>query len=61
MPRAASLAAAIRSELGVEAKLTPGDRGVFDVARDGVVIFSKSVTGRFPQDEEILGQLRATP
>lgn len=58
MPRASSLAATIKNELGIDAELTRGDRGVFDVAVNGRVIFSKSSAGRFPNDEEILKRLR---
>ena len=58
MPRASSLAATIKKELGVDAELTRGDRGVFDVAVDGKVIFSKYSAGRFPDDQEILDVLR---
>jgi selT/selW/selH-like putative selenoprotein len=38
--------------------LTRGDRGVFDVAVEGRVIFSKHSSGRFPEDAEILAALR---
>jgi selT/selW/selH-like putative selenoprotein len=38
--------------------VTRGDRGVFDVAVDGKVIFSKHATGRFPDNDEIIGPLR---
>jgi selT/selW/selH-like putative selenoprotein len=58
LPRASSLAATIKKELGVDAELTRGDRGVFDVAVDGKVIFSKHSAGRFPDDQEILNVLR---
>jgi selT/selW/selH-like putative selenoprotein len=58
LPRASSLAATIKKELGVDAELTRGDRGVFDVAVDGKVIFSKHSAGRFPDDQEILDVLR---
>ena len=58
MPRASSLAATIKNELGIDAELTRGDRGVFDVAVNGRVIFSKYSAGRFPNDEEILKRLR---
>jgi selT/selW/selH-like putative selenoprotein len=40
-------------------ELVPGDRGVFDVAVDGVVVFSKRVTGRFPTVDEIVRALRS--
>jgi len=39
--------------------VTPGDRGQFDVIADGDLIFSKHEVGRFPEDDEILGLLRA--
>jgi selT/selW/selH-like putative selenoprotein len=58
LPRASSLAATIKKELGVDAELTRGDRGVFDVAVDGKVVFSKYSAGRFPDDQEILDVLR---
>ena len=44
--------------MGIEAELTRGDRGVFDVAANGRVLFSKHSTGRFPDDEEIIKALR---
>jgi hypothetical protein len=34
-----------------------GDDGIFDVAVDGAVIFSKHEVGRFPTDDEVLGKL----
>jgi len=52
------LAAAIRSEFGVEAELIKGDNGVFDVDIDGQRVFSKHETGRFPDSDEILAHLR---
>ena len=42
----------------MDADVEPGRRGQFDVVDDGRVIFSKRDTGRFPEEEEILGQLR---
>ncbi len=53
------MAASIRSEFGVEAELIPGDNGIFDVVVDGGRIYSKDETGRFPEDEEVLSQLRS--
>jgi selenoprotein W-related protein len=34
-------------------ELVPSGGGVFEVSRDGKVIFSKKATGRFPEWEEI--------
>jgi selT/selW/selH-like putative selenoprotein len=48
----------ITSELGLEAAAVPGGRGQFDVLLDGRLLFSKHDKGRFPEEEEILAQLR---
>jgi selT/selW/selH-like putative selenoprotein len=37
----------------VEARLIPGSRGIFDVKRDGALIYSKYETDRFPQEGEV--------
>jgi selT/selW/selH-like putative selenoprotein len=52
------LAAAIQSELGIDAKLVEGAGGVFDVVRDDELIFSKQRAGRFPEPAEVLAKLR---
>jgi Rdx family len=39
--------------------VTPGGKGQFDVVRDGELLFSKQVVGRFPENGEILAALRA--
>lgn len=39
---------------GSEPKLIRGDDGIFDVTRDGELVFSKHEAGRFPEEEEIL-------
>jgi selT/selW/selH-like putative selenoprotein len=44
--------------VGVEAMLTKGDDGIFDVVVDGRMIFSKHEAGRFPEEDEILARLR---
>ena len=54
MPRATSLAARIKEATGHEAELIRGDGGIFDVARDGTMLFSKHEVGRFPEEDEIL-------
>ncbi|HVR29370.1 MAG TPA: Rdx family protein [Thermoanaerobaculia bacterium] len=58
MPKAASLAATIKQELGIDSELIAGDRGVFDVKADGATVFSKYEEDRFPTDDEILRSLR---
>jgi selenoprotein W-related protein len=53
------LAAAIKSEFGVDPTLIEGGGGIFDVKADGDMVFSKKDVGRFPEDSEVLEQLRA--
>jgi selenoprotein W-related protein len=40
-------------------KLIPSDGGRFEVTLDGELIYSKLKTGDFPQNKEILGEIRA--
>ncbi len=49
------MAAELKSELDIDAILTPGSGGVFDVTVDGKLIFSKKKVGRFPEDGEVVG------
>jgi len=51
--RAASLAAELREALRIDARVTPGGRGQFDVVVDGSLVWSKHERGRFPEDGEI--------
>jgi len=48
----------LKKELGAATELIPGAGGIFDVAQDGELIFSKFKTGRFPEPEEIISLLR---
>ncbi len=43
----------------MEATLTKGSGGVFDVVVDGTLVFSKRETGRFPEPGELTDLLRA--
>lgn len=54
MPRAASLAAAIKEASGEEVEIIRGDNGIFDIAVAGKVLYSKHETGQFPEHDEIL-------
>lgn len=47
----------MKKALGVDAKLTKGSGGVFDVVVDGKLVFSKNEAGRFPDPGEIAGRL----
>lgn len=42
----------------MEAELKKGAGGVFDVAADGKLVFSKHSEGRYPEPEEIVRALR---
>ena len=59
MPRASSLAAEIKKQLGVDSQLVRGSGGIFDVTVDKKRIFSKHDEGRFPSEKEIVDKLRA--
>jgi selenoprotein W-related protein len=52
------LAAALRANFGIEATLIKGGGGVFDVAVDDAIVYSKHDTGRFPTNEEIVGLIK---
>jgi selT/selW/selH-like putative selenoprotein len=57
---ATSLAAELKSALGIDATVTPGGRGQFDVLADGKRIWSKQERGRFPERAEIVAALSAS-
>ena len=42
----------------MQAGITPGKSGQFDVVADGRLVFSKARSGRFPEHEEVLAALR---
>jgi hypothetical protein len=44
---------------GIPAEDIPGQKGQFDVIREGELVFSKQNAGRFPEHDEILAALRA--
>ena len=45
---------ALKKKFGADIELVAGSNGVFDVAADGKIIFSKFKQGRYPQPEEIV-------
>jgi hypothetical protein len=61
LPRATSLAARIKQTTGVDADLIKGGGGIFDVhcfkEQGERLVFSKHETGRFPEEDEVLGLL----
>ncbi|BCO09714.1 hypothetical protein GF1_20900 [Desulfolithobacter dissulfuricans] len=42
----------------VDVELIAGSGGVFEVSRDGELIFSKKALNRFPEEGEIVGLLK---
>jgi len=53
------LAAALKKSLGVRASLVASDGGVFDVAVDGTLVFSKRENGGFAEAPEIVALVKA--
>ena len=60
-PKAASLAEVIKKKTGITPELIASGGGVFEVCKDGELIFSKQKTGRFPEHEEILMRIVTAP
>ena len=54
---AVSLAARIKSALGVDAQLVKGAGGIFDVRVDGDLVYSKFVTHQFPDEDALVAEL----
>ena len=52
------MAAEIKEATGLDAELIRGDGGIFDVAIDGQLRFSKHEVGRYPEPGEILLLIR---
>ena len=46
--------------MGIDAELIAGSGGIFDVAADGRVVFSKHRMGRFPAPGEVVALLRGS-
>ena len=58
LPRASSMGDELKKNLGADIELIAGSNGVFDVAVDGKMIFSKSDKSRFPQVDEIINLIK---
>ena len=52
------MAAEIKQAIGVEPELAKGANGIFDVAADGKLVFSRHRDARFPGTDEIIEALR---
>lgn len=53
------MAAEIEQALEVRPELIKGANGIFDVAADGTLVFSKHREGRYPDAAKIVAALRA--
>jgi selT/selW/selH-like putative selenoprotein len=54
------LAAKLKTELRTEPELLAGSGGVFDVAVDGRLVFSKHDAGHFPNEDLLVETIRET-
>jgi selT/selW/selH-like putative selenoprotein len=43
---------------GIDIQLIKSKGGAFEIRREGVLVFSKKETGRFPSHDEIVGALK---
>lgn len=48
----------MKNGLGAETEMVPGSGGIFDVEKDGDMVFSKHEKGRFPETGEVLALLK---
>ena len=53
------MAAELEKSVHFKATLIPGAGGIFDVKRDGELIYTKSESGRFPEAGEVTAILQA--
>jgi predicted Rdx family selenoprotein len=51
------VAAELNKIAGVEIQLIEGKGGIFDIKKDGKIIYSKKETGRFPKAGEVTALL----
>ena len=54
------MAVAIENSFGLKPKLVDGEDGIFDVAVDGNVVFSKQETGGFIEAPEVVELVRTS-
>lgn len=53
------MADAIKDRYGVDVKLIESGGGVFEVVKDGELIFSKKAVGRFPEHNEVFSLIES--
>ena len=52
------MAAKLKENFGIEATLTEGAGGIFDVRLDDDLVYSKHETGQFPDEEALTDSLQ---
>ena len=52
------MAAEIEEALGIQVKLIPGGKGIFDIAVDGTVVAAKRM-GKFPSEAQAVAAVTA--
>jgi|TARA_B110000483_G_scaffold230918_1_gene296688 selenoprotein W-related protein len=52
------LAAKLKSEFALEVELVKAGGGVFEVMHDNVLIYSKKQTGTFPDEDQLIIQIK---
>ena len=58
LPRATSLAAKIKEELGVDAEVIQGSGGIYDIKVDDTMVYSKHANGnQFPESDDAVVDL----
>jgi selenoprotein W-related protein len=58
LPEATSVAAEVKKIQGTDVQLVPGKNGIFEIKKNGKIIYSKEETGRFPKPGEVTALLR---
>lgn len=53
------MAAELEVALGAKSELIESSGGVFEVERQGELIYSKKANGRFPEEKEVLKIIKA--
>ena len=58
-PKAASLAERLEKDFNAEVELVPAHGGVFEVIVDDDRMFSKRISGEFPDEDRLVADIRA--
>ena len=56
---AVSLAEQLKQSFGSTVDLVKGSNGIFDVEKEGKLLYSKKITGEFPDEAKLIGELKS--